>query len=166
MCNTTTFGFFDWMKSKKHQAASIKTHEKIWCLSMLCPSSECSTSQGRSITHSSPTLWHPKALSDGRLAPPGLMVWTRCCDDKTFLAAIREQSEQSSISLSSNPRSSIDFTRMRNGRQEKAQSDMPMGPLCMCVCVSTGDELEPRQSTWISVNTLAIHSLYAYKMVK
>lgn len=55
---------------------------------------------------------------------------------------------------------------MRNSRQEKAQSDMPMGPLCGCVCVSTGDKLEQRHSAGISVNTLAIHSLYAYKMVK
>lgn len=62
-----------------------------------------------------------------RNAPPAPMAWTRCCDDKMLLAAIREQREQCSISLSSNLRSSIDFPRMRDGRQEKAQSDITMG---------------------------------------
>lgn len=99
----------------------------------------------RSLNHMQPSsLWHPKALSDRWLAPPGPMVWTRCCDDKTLLAAIREQREQSSISLSSNPRSSIDFPRMRNGRQERAQSDIPMGPVCVCVRV---------QYVWENANT-------------
>lgn len=123
---------------------------------MLCPSTVCLTSQGRSITRSSPSLWHPKALSDSRLAPLGPMVWTRCCDDKTFLAAIREQREQSSISSSSNPRSSIDFKRMRNGRQEKAQSDIPMGPLRMCVL--TGDKPEPR----LSLDVFALGSAWIH----
>ena len=110
----------------------------------------------RSLNHMQlPSLWHPKALSDRWLAPAGPMVWTRCCDDKTLLAAIRERREQSSISPSSNPRSSIDFPRMRNGRQEKAQSDIPMGPVSVCVgacgCVreSTGDALVPRQGAGI-----------------
>lgn len=67
-------------------------------------------------------------------SPWSRRVWTRCCDDKTLLAAIREQREQSSISPSSNPRSSIDFLRMRNGRRERAQSDTPRRPHSVCVC--------------------------------
>lgn len=118
------FSFYHQVKRKKHQAAPIEAHENKLSLSFLCPSSESSASQGHSITCSSPPC--------GIQRP---MVWTRCCDDKTLLAAIREQREQSSISLSSNLRSSIDFPRMRNGRQEKAQSDMPMGPVSLCVCL-------------------------------
>lgn len=68
-------------------------------------------------------------------SPRSCGVWTRCCDDKTLLAAIREQREQSSISPSSNPRSSIDFPWMRNGRREKAQSDAPRRPHSVCACV-------------------------------
>ena len=129
----------------------------------------------RSLNHTQlPSLWHPQTLSDRWLAPPGPMVWTRCCDDKTLLAAIRERREQSSISPSSNPRSSIDFPRMRNGRQEKAQSDIPMGPVaacvraCVCVCVcerNNRGHVGAETRYWDKVNTFAIHSLYAYMMV-
>lgn len=123
------------------------------------------------------SLWHPKALSDRWLAPPGPVVWTRCCDDKMLLAAIREQREQSSISSSSNPRSSIDFPQMRNGRQEKAQSDIPMGPVSLfvfsslcacvheCVCLNRG-QIGAKSRCWDEVNTLAIHGLLEYMMVR
>lgn len=60
-------------------------------------------------------------------------------NDKMLLEAIREQGAHCSISLSSNPRSSIDFRGMRNGRRGEAQSDITMGLvslyLCVCVCV-------------------------------
>lgn len=94
-----------------------------------------------------------------------------------LLAAIREQREQSSISSSSNPRSSIDFPRMRNGRQEKAQSDIPMGPVSLfvfsslcacvheCVCLNRG-QIGAKSRCWDEVNTLAIHGLLEYMMVR
>lgn len=139
---------------EKRDTKHFQRGQKIWSPSLQCPSLLVLDST-RSLNHRHlPSPWHLKALSDRWLAPSGPVVWTRCCDDKTLLAAIREQRVQSSISPSSNPRSSIDFSQMRNGRLEKAQSDMPMGPVHLCVCVhgahecvweSTWDLLEPRQ---------------------